>query len=186
MSEHEQLKSLGTIKAGDHKAYMMAALALAQKSPPKATNFCVGAILLNESRNDTLATGFTLEFPGNTHAEECCLTKLEDSLGRFDDAKLSAHDHLILYTTMEPCNKRVSGKTPCVDRILGARFRNIDQRISKVYVGICEPEKFVGANEGKQRFEEAGIEYIHVPGLEDRISNVATSGHTPDVHNASD
>ena len=49
--------------------------------------------------------------------------------------------------------------------------------IRKVYIGVKEPEKFVGENKGRRKLEFAGVEVIHVPGLEDEILNVATAGH---------
>ena len=52
--------------------------------------------------------------------------------------------------------------------------------IRKVVCGVREPEKFVGENEGRKRLEEAGIEVVHVPGLEEEILKVATAGHGKD------
>jgi len=50
---------------------MRFALELAEKSPPKPTNYRVGAVVV-DAFNNILATGYTLELPGNTHAEQCC------------------------------------------------------------------------------------------------------------------
>jgi pyrimidine deaminase RibD-like protein len=77
----------------------------------------------------------------------------------------------VLYTTMEPCIKRLSGNKSCVDRIVEAK------RIRKVYVGVLEPEKFVEENNGRRVLETAGIQYAHLPGLEHEILEVATAGH---------
>lgn len=49
--------------------------------------------------------------------------------------------------------------------------------IQKVYVGVMEPKKFVSDNTGQRRLEDAGIEVIHVQGLEEEILKVATAGH---------
>ena len=49
--------------------------------------------------------------------------------------------------------------------------------IRKVYIGVKEPEKFVGENKGRKKLEDAGVEVVHVPGLEDEILKVATAGH---------
>lgn len=87
-----------------------------------------------------LSTGYTLELPGNTHAEQCCLAKYaaqrgvdEGSIGRFlpppellqgcTAAGAGARGEgekggsVILYVTMEPCGYRLSGNMPCVRRI---------------------------------------------------------------------
>ena len=156
------------ITPGDHVAYMRHALSFAKKAPPRPTNFCVGAVLVDEAANTIMSTGYTMELPGNTHAEQCCLAKADRSEGRESGA---ATQKLVLYTTMEPCNKRASGNTPCTETILK------NGGIKVVYVGVREPEKFVGENVGKAKLEEAGIEYVHVPGLEAEILEVATAGH---------
>ncbi|KAF2765551.1 cytidine deaminase-like protein [Teratosphaeria nubilosa] len=165
-----------------HRRYIQLALSEARKSPPKPTNFCVGACLVSPSHPvSLLATGYTLECEGNTHAEQCCFIKQatmyncsEEELGR------RLPEDTVLYTTMEPCNQRSVGNTPCVDRIL--RMRKADGRpvIGKVFVGVAEPGTFVGVNEGKRKLVDAGVEVIHVPGFEEEILNVATAGHVKD------
>jgi len=114
--------------------------------------------------------------PGKTHAEQCCFIKVaqkhnlpEERLGEV------LSKNTILYTTMEPCNKRLSGNKPCVDRILGLKGS-----IKAVYIGIKEPETFIEQGVlvvGRKRLEDAGIEVIFVEGMEDEILKVATAGH---------
>jgi len=155
--------------------YMRYALNLARKSPPAPTNYCVGALLVDADKKTTLATGYTLECEGNTHAEQCCFRKLaaehnvsEQNLG--DIGILPAN--MVLYTTVEPCYKRLSGNIPCVQRIL-----QLGKAIKTVYVGVKEPEKFVGQNTGRKQLEDAGIKVVLVPGMEKEILEVATAGH---------
>jgi len=169
--------SSNKIAPKDHVAYIGLALSLAEKSPPKLTNFRVGAVLLNEATNEILSTGYTLELSGNTHAEQCCLQKFATANSITEDqlAEYLPVD-IVLYTTMEPCAKRLSGNLPCVDRILQTR-RNGNGGIRTVYVGVQEPETFVGENAGRARLEDAGIRYVHVGGLEREILKVATAGH---------
>jgi len=166
------------VAPGDHQGYMRLALSLAKKAPPKPTNFCVGAVLVDENTNRLISTGYTLELPGNIHAEQCCLAKYEEQpksqQGERDPN--AAAPKLLLYTTMEPCNKRASGDVPCTETILKGR-ESVNRGIQTVYVGVKEPEKFVGENSGRAKLEQAGIEYIHVPGLEEEILAVATAGH---------
>ncbi|KAK3303417.1 cytidine deaminase-like protein [Chaetomium strumarium] len=161
------------IPAGDHRAYMRLALEQAQKSPPKPTNYRVGAILVDSAANEILATGYTLELPGNTHAEQCCFIKLAQKHGvAEEDLKKILPPKVVLYTTVEPCSKRLSGNLPCVERVL-----RLAGSIRTVYVGIMEPEKFVSENTGKKSLESAGISVVHVEGLEKEILDVATAGH---------
>ncbi|KAI9697148.1 MAG: hypothetical protein M1820_007883 [Bogoriella megaspora] len=169
------------IAPSDHHAYMRLALQLAEKSPPKPTNFRVGAVLVDASRNQVLSTGYTLELTGNTHAEQCCLQKYAEAHDVTEDhvGEVLPED-TVLYTTMEPCNMRASGNLPCTDRIV--KLRNGGKKgIAKVYVGVKEPEKFVGENEGRAKLQEHGIESISVPGLEAEILRVATAGHVKDA-----
>jgi pyrimidine deaminase RibD-like protein len=161
------------ILPGDHRAYMRLALEQARKSPPKPTNFCVGAVVVDVAANEILATGFTLELPGNTHAEQCCFMKLAENHGVSEEKlKEVLPSELALYTTVEPCSKRLSGNIPCVERVLG-----LAGAIRTVYVGVMEPETFVAENTGKKSLEDAGIALVHVGGFEEEILAVATAGH---------
>ncbi|MCJ1284462.1 hypothetical protein MMC26_003794 [Xylographa opegraphella] len=159
------------------KDYMRLAIELAKQSPPQPTNFCVGAILVDEAENKTLATGYTLELPGNTHAEQCCLQKFATQHGKSEkDIADLLPTKSAIYTTMEPCGKRLSGNLPCIDRILNTR-NGLNGGIKTVYHGVAEPETFVGQNTGRGRLEAAGIQCVHVSGFEQEILKVATAGH---------
>ncbi|KAF7193338.1 Bifunctional protein RIB2 [Pseudocercospora fuligena] len=164
----------------DHLHYLRLALNEARKSPPKPTNFCVGALLLAPSQSpEPLITGYTLECEGNTHAEQSCFIKLAEKYG-CEETELGLHlpESTILYTTMEPCNKRSVGNTPCVDRILALKRQDGSPAIRLVVCGVSEPETFVGVNEGQRKLQDAGIEVLSVSGLEDEILAVATAGHS--------
>jgi pyrimidine deaminase RibD-like protein len=162
-----------SLKADDHMGYMGYALGLARKSPPKPTNYRVGALLVDPKTNVVLATGYTLEYEGNTHAEQSCFIKLAQEHNvpqeRLGDV---LPEGTVLYTTVEPCFRRLSGNTPCVQRIL-----RLGKAIKTVYVGVKEPEKFVGENTGRKQLEDAGINVVLVEGMETDILDVATAGH---------
>ncbi|KAL2170206.1 hypothetical protein VTG60DRAFT_5074 [Thermothelomyces hinnuleus] len=161
------------ISPGDHEGYMRVALEQAQKSPPKPTNYRVGAVLVDSAANEILATGYTLELPGNTHAEQTCFMKLAQKHGVPEESLREVLPaELALYTTVEPCSKRLSGNLPCVERVL-----RLAGSIRAVYVGITEPDTFVVENTGKRTLEAAGIPVIHVKGFEKEILEVATAGH---------
>lgn len=159
--------------------FMQLALHEASKSPPRPTNFRVGAVLVASAKNDILTTGYTLERPGNTHAEQCCLQKLAEARGlpEYEVHQALPSDLLpVLFTTMEPCIERLSGNVPCVDRIL--QTRNAQDGIKAVYTAAQEPNTFVQANSGQAKLESAGIEFYHVPGFEQDALRTATQGHT--------
>ncbi|KAK3940611.1 cytidine deaminase-like protein [Diplogelasinospora grovesii] len=137
------------IASGDHKAYMQYAIEQARLSPPGPTKFCVGAVLVDASKNEILSTGYSQELPGDrpgdpgtTHAEHCCFIKVADKHGIPDaDIDTVLPPNTVLYTTMEPCNERLTGNRTCVDRIL-----KLNGAIKVVYVGIREPTTFIKDN----------------------------------------
>ncbi|KAL8839783.1 MAG: hypothetical protein Q9170_001594 [Blastenia crenularia] len=159
----------------DHLEYMRLALSLAQKSPPRRTNYRVGAVLVDEGANRILSTGFTLELPGNTHAEQCALQKYShaNDVGEEDIGK-ALPTQAVLYTTMEPCQTRSAGNIPCVERILRT-LSHETRGIKTIYIGVKEPTTFAAANAGQSTLEQAGIVCVHVPGLEDEIIPIATA-----------
>ncbi|KAI9809692.1 MAG: hypothetical protein M1825_000124 [Sarcosagium campestre] len=163
--------------AGNHEAYIRLAIGEALKSPPKPTNFRVGAVLVDMDTNTVLSTGYTLELPGNTHAEQCCLMKFASEKGILEGELPGAlPDKVALYTTMEPCAVRLSGNTSCVDRILQSLGPD-GRGIRVICSGVQEPVTFVRKNEGRAKLESAGVRCLLVEGFEDQILSIAKAGH---------
>lgn len=126
-----------------------------------------------------IATGFSRELPGNTHAEQCALDKLLQNAPSSSSASTQAEQidrsektyDLDLYTTMEPCSERLSGNAPCVSRILSFNRANhllylpdlnldprpVRVRIGRVFQGVSEPPDFVLC-EGQRTLRETGVE----------------------------
>ena len=172
--------SCPTIAAQDHQAFMEYALKIARHSPPGPDKFCVGAALVDEDSGKILSDGYSLELPGDrpgdpgkTHAEQCCFIKISEQHG-IDEARIGEvlPPNTVLYTTIEPCNSRLSGNKPCVDRSIGLKGA-----VKTVYVGIQEPDTFITANSDRQRLEDAGINMVFVEGMQDQILKVAMAGH---------
>ncbi|KAI9303555.1 cytidine deaminase-like protein [Cunninghamella echinulata] len=130
--------------------YMQLAIEEANKSEPVEKAYCVGACLVNESRNEILSTGYSRELPGNTHAEQCALMKLSDP---------TLAEGATMYTTMEPCSIRLSGNTPCIENI-------IKYKIPRVVIGVREPPNLVTC-QGVQLLEQQGIKVFIVPGVQE-------------------
>jgi pyrimidine deaminase RibD-like protein len=126
--------------------FMRLAIEEAHKSDPIPNAYCVGCVLVRDDQ--VLATGFSRELPGNTHAEQVALMKV----------KFQAKGATV-YTTMEPCSKRTSGNTPCVQSCLHAQ-------VSRVVVGVMEPKNFVLC-EGVQLLRDAGVQVDLLNGLEE-------------------
>lgn len=163
-----------------HVANLRTCLDLANQSPPKPTNFRVGALICSHydpTAPKTLSTGYTLELEGNTHAEQCALEKLVT--GKEENLKniLTSEAHTILYTSLEPCSLRLSGNLPCVQRIIATREGNPSGGIRKVVFGAREPGTFVKDSKSCQLLTEAGIDWEYFPDLEDEILGVAMEGH---------
>lgn len=148
-----------------HRKYMELAISEAKKCGPTQTAFSVGAVIVNGT--DILSVGYSRELPGNTHAEQCALNKYFDKTGK---EELPAGS--IIYTTMEPCSLRLSGNEPCVQRIL-----KLNGNIGTVFVGVMEPDTFVKNNTSLTSLENAGIDYIKIPGYEEKCTAIAFKGH---------
>ncbi|KAJ3292637.1 DRAP deaminase [Borealophlyctis nickersoniae] len=131
------------------ESYMRLCVEQARLSTPVDTAYCVGAILVKEGK--VLSRGYSRELPGNTHAEECCLLKLDDQT----KAKGAT-----MYTTMEPCGERLSKKAPCAQLLL-------DAGIARVVMGIKEPPNFVANCRGAALLRGKGVRVDHVAGFED-------------------
>ena len=168
------------IAAGDHKSYMEYALEQARLSPPAPTKFCVGAVLVDAEKDEILSAGYSMELPGdrpndpgNTHAEQCCLIKVAEQYHVPEDRLASVlPKETVIYTTMEPRSRRLSGNRTCVDRIL--KLKDVVRVVS---VGIREPETFIAENTGRRLLERAGVKVEVVEGMQQRILEVATAGH---------
>jgi pyrimidine deaminase RibD-like protein len=157
-----------------HIKYMRQALELAKRFTSETYQLSSWRSPHRLQDHTTLATGYTLECEGNTNAEQSCLLKLSEKHG-IPEKRLEEllPDSTVLYITVEPCFKRLSGNMPCVERILRLR-----KSIKTVCVGVVEPEKFVGQNTGRKMLEDAGIEVVLVRGMEEEILSVAIAGHT--------
>ncbi|RDB21362.1 Diaminohydroxyphosphoribosylamino-pyrimidine deaminase [Hypsizygus marmoreus] len=163
--------------------FLRLALDEAEKCIPTPTAFCVGCVLVARwpSASDkpvVLATGYSRELPGNTHAEANALSKVA-ALSQTEISALfspsssvdlgSILTHTDVYTTMEPCSVRTSGLSPCADALIKAK-------VKRCFIGVGEPDDFVNC-EGAQKLKDAGIEVVWINGLEQECLRVARRGH---------
>ncbi|KND00998.1 uncharacterized protein SPPG_04094 [Spizellomyces punctatus DAOM BR117] len=129
--------------------FMEMAISQAQRSEPVPSAYCVGAVLVKD--NKVLATGYSRELPGNTHAEECCLLKLSN---------MAVAEGATIYTTMEPCGERLSGNTPCAHRL-------VDAKVARVVMGVKEPPSFIAECQGSALLRDNGITVDYLAGFEE-------------------
>ena len=163
-----EIAAVQKVVSPHHCQFMRLAVAEAQKSIPSDKAYCVGCVIVPSGTAETLdaalmegemtadsqvlaanavmATGYSRELPGNTHAEECALMKLQERGIETEGCDM--------YTSMEPCSKRLSGKDPCVSRC-------IKHRLGRVFVGVREPLHFVRC-QGVAQLMSAGIHCFDV------------------------
>lgn len=128
---------------------MRAALAVAE-SCHDIEWYGVGCVV-TDSLGVIVATGYTGEIldekGGFRHAEDVALSKVVAS-----GIDLSAGDFL-LFSTLEPCSVRASGKTPCVKRIIQSGIRHVIYGAKEPF----DPALNVVCN-GDQELRDRGIE----------------------------
>jgi len=135
--------------------WLRQAINLSRRCPKSETSFAVGAVIVSES-GTFVADGYSLEDGASRHAEEVAIDKAVRA-GR----SLSG---TTLYSSLEPCSVRKSGKVPCTEHIIAAG-------ISRVVFALHEPDLFVDC-QGAERLRDAGIEIRHVPSLAQQVREV--------------
>ena len=140
--------SIPVNQATEDEQWMTLAVNQAKLCQSTTTAYNVGAVLVSTSSTPStlLATGHSRQLPGNTHAEECCFIKVPS---------FSPANNSTLYTTMEPCSTRLSGKKSCTEWCL-------QLGINRVVIASKEPDVFVKCV-GVDILERAGIEVVLMP-----------------------
>jgi pyrimidine deaminase RibD-like protein len=101
----------------------------------------VGVVVVKNG--NVVATGFRGETgKGGDHGEFCALKKVNVDV---DNVDLSG---CTVYTTLEPCTERKTGKTPCASRL-------INGKVARVVYGLADKDESVY---GHHALVEAGIE----------------------------
>lgn len=135
---------------------MKKAIEISKNCPVSYGAYSVGAIIVDPN-GAIISTGYSRETADNVHAEEVAINKAIE-LG----IDLS---NTTIYSTMEPCGLRLSGKKCCADRI-------IEANISKVIYAINEPPFLVQNCTGAQKLIEKGIHVEQIKELNDEIHKI--------------
>ncbi|WP_198587074.1 deaminase [Glycomyces xiaoerkulensis] len=135
--------------------WMERALEQAERCPPSATAFSVGAVIVVGGR--AVAEGRSRAEQPADHAEEVALRRAAAPVAG-----------ATVYSTMEPCGRRASRPEPCA-RLL------IEARVARVVYALAEPDRFVGDPGGARMLREAGIEV-------EAMTEFAAAAERPNVH----
>ena len=127
------------------RKFMLEAIKTAEKAHKSFKAFSVGAVIT--AGTEIVCTGYSRETGDSMHAEEVCLAKIKDL--NLDHCKL------VLYSTMEPCGERLSGKKCCAELI-------IESKIPKVVIGALEPDTFIKNTRGIAKLKSHNIKVISI------------------------
>ena len=145
--------------------FLKQAIETSKQVKPSLSHFSVGAILVDHNRA-FIASGFTTELGDGWHAEAVAIKKAIDK--GFNPKGWT------IYSTMEPCSIRSSGKADC-SRLL------IDKGITRVVFAFNEPPVFVTC-EGKNRLKAAGINVEQITDLEKAVIEINKHLLLPKTH----
>ncbi len=134
----------------DDHTFLKEAILQALKSTSE-DGYSVGAVIVIEGR--IISKAFSGESKENTHAEEHAIKRYTGSLSG-----------ATIYSTMEPCDTRRSGKRSCCDLI-------IENKIARVVFGTFDPDKRIVCN-GAETLETAGINAYQLKELEEECKKL--------------
>jgi diaminohydroxyphosphoribosylaminopyrimidine deaminase/5-amino-6-(5-phosphoribosylamino)uracil reductase len=140
------------VTAERDRRFMEEAAALAFLCPPTGRGFSVGCVIA-DSEGNLLSSGYSREWDGNMHAEEIAIEK-----ARRDGKSL---ENATLYSTLEPCHPRLSGKKSCTQHIL-------DSGVRRVVFCLKEPPVYVDCK-GEETLRAAGLVVMRDETLKDRV-----------------
>lgn len=132
------------------------AVSCSKSCPVSGKAYSVGAII-TDTNNKIIATGYSRETSDSVHAEESAINKAVEA---GIDLKGTT-----IYSTMEPCGLRLSGKLCCADRIINAG-------IARVVYGIDEPPFFVSETSGIDKLKSHGVIVEQIKNFNNEIAEI--------------
>lgn len=145
-SSYVERPFLGSDQPADDEDWLKLAVQLSRRCPKKQTSYAVGAVIVGPD-GELASMGYSLELGEAFHAEHVALEKAHKAGKDVQGGTI--------YSTMEPCSVRASGKTPCVQRI-------VDAGLDRVVFALEEPPVFVRC-QGKQQLADRGLKVSHLP-----------------------
>lgn len=135
----------------------MQAIEVSRHSPPSATAYRVGAVVV--AVDGRAFEGYTHETGPRNHAEEEAIAKAVNAGVNLSGAAI--------YASMEPCSTRASKPVSCSELIIGHGMR-------KVVYALGEPPLFATCT-GAANLAAAGVEVVQIADLADEVRRV--NGH---------
>lgn len=128
------------------------AVELSFSCPPSDQAYAVGAVIASPG-GTVISTGYSREWDDGWHAEEIAIEKARRAGKNLQGTTI--------YSSMEPCHPRLSGKKSCTDHI-------IESGIRRVVFCLKEPPHFTKCR-GAEHLAGAGIESCHDESLAGRV-----------------
>ena len=127
----------------DDARWMALAVELAERCPPSATAFSVGAVIVADGR--AVGEGWSRAEDPHDHAEEVALRQAG-----------AAARGATAYSSMEPCGHRASRPDPCARLLISAG-------VARVVYALAEPANFVDTPGGDAILRENGVVVTVMP-----------------------
>jgi diaminohydroxyphosphoribosylaminopyrimidine deaminase/5-amino-6-(5-phosphoribosylamino)uracil reductase len=146
--------------------WLAAAIDLSRQCPPSPSAFSVGAILV-AADGSVIATGYSRECDRRDHAEEVALGRAAAAAPGGGPSPAQAAGGLAaatMYSSLEPCRRRLSRPRSCSELIVAAGIR-------RVVLAWLEPPVFVPGG-GARWLREQGVTVTQVPELADQARAV--------------
>ncbi|HTK84242.1 MAG TPA: deaminase [Patescibacteria group bacterium] len=134
------------------KRFLGEAVMLGSLCPPSQEAFSVGCVVV-DTNGSLIGSGYSREWGEGWHAEEIALEKAR----RDGKALMGA----TLYSSLEPCHPRQSGKKSCAQHI-------IDAGVARVVFCMKEPPVYVDCH-GQTTLQAAGLAVEQDESLQDRV-----------------
>ncbi len=128
------------------------AVELGSRAPAAEGSYSVGCVIASAA-GEILGTGFTRELGEGWHAEAVALEKARSRGRRLEGASV--------YSSLEPCSRRLSGRTSCCERL-------IEAGVARVVYCLDEPPVFVHC-EGAETLRAAGLQVIRDDRFAERV-----------------
>lgn len=132
--------------------WLLSAIEHSRRCEADRSAYSVGAILVRGESTE-LSRGFSREGGSRLHAEEAALSKIKNDLSG-----------VTLYSSMEPCSERLSGRKSCCELLITAG-------VKRVVFAAREPQTFVECR-GREMLKLAGLEVLEFQDLAYQVAQI--------------